>query len=181
MIGDTRALDNRMIPVIQASAKKIGITFTVRQINGAYTTIQTTSKNIPISERPGWGKDYADASTFFDALFASTSIIPDGNTNYSLVGITPQINQQKKLGVTGDLTNVPSIDPDIGLFAPETFRLWPVASNRWRASPSVTTCDESTATSLMIDVPIRIRSPSLRRTFLIFSPLTKVPFVEPRS
>jgi len=56
MIGDTRALDNRMIPVIQAAAKKIGITFTVRQINGAYTTIQTTNKNIPISERPGWAR-----------------------------------------------------------------------------------------------------------------------------
>jgi peptide/nickel transport system substrate-binding protein len=119
MIGDTRALDNRMIPVIQASAKKIGITFTVRQINGAYTTIQTTSKNIPISERPGWGKDYADASTFFDALFASTSIIPDGNTNYSLVGITPALNKAKKLGVTGNLNNVPSVDKDINACHPK--------------------------------------------------------------
>ncbi|HEX7082484.1 MAG TPA: ABC transporter substrate-binding protein [Gaiellaceae bacterium] len=113
MVGDTRALDNRMIPVITADAKKIGITFTVRQINGAYTTIQTTNKNIPISERPGWGKDYADPYTFFALLFNGQAIIPSGNTNYSLVGITPQINQQKKLGVTGDLTNVPSIDPDI--------------------------------------------------------------------
>jgi len=113
MIGDTRALDNRMIPVIQAAAKKIGITFTVRQINGAYTTIQTTSKNIPISERPGWGKDYADASTFFNALFTSGAIIPQGNTNYSLVGITPALNTSKKLGVTGDLNNVPSVDKPI--------------------------------------------------------------------
>jgi peptide/nickel transport system substrate-binding protein len=120
MIGDTRALDNRMIPVIQASAKKIGITFTVRQINGAYTTIQTTNKNIPISERPGWGKDYADASTFFNALFASTSIIPTGNTNYSLVGITPALNKSKKLGVTGDLNNVPSVDSDINACQPKT-------------------------------------------------------------
>ena len=119
MIGDTRALDNRMIPVIQADAKKIGITFTVRQINGAYTTIQTTNKNIPISERPGWGKDYADASTFFDALFLSTSIIPDGNTNYSLVGITPALNTSKKLGVTGDLNNVPSVDKDINACHPK--------------------------------------------------------------
>jgi peptide/nickel transport system substrate-binding protein len=119
MIGDTRALDNRMIPVIQASAKKIGITFTVRQINGAYTTIQTTSKNIPISERPGWGKDYADASTYFDALFARTSIIPDGNTNYSLVGITPALNASKKLGVKGNLNNVPSVDSNINACHPK--------------------------------------------------------------
>jgi peptide/nickel transport system substrate-binding protein len=119
MIGDTRALDNRMIPVIQANAKKIGITFTVRQINGAYTTIQTTNKNVPISERPGWGKDYADASTFFDALFASTSIIPSGNTNYSLVGITPQLNTSKKLGVKGNLNNVPSVDNAINACHPK--------------------------------------------------------------
>jgi peptide/nickel transport system substrate-binding protein len=113
MIGDVRSVDNRMIPVIQADAKKIGITFTVRQINGAYTTIQTTSKNIPISERPGWGKDYADPSTFFAELFSSGAIIPSGNTNYSLVGITPALNASKKLGVKGDLSNVPSVDPDI--------------------------------------------------------------------
>jgi ABC-type transport system substrate-binding protein len=113
MVGDTRALDNRMIPVIQADAKKIGITFTVRQINGAYTTIQTTSKNIPFSERPGWGKDYADASTFFSELFSSDALIPQGNSDYSLVGITPALNGQKKLGVKGDLAHVPSVDSDV--------------------------------------------------------------------
>jgi peptide/nickel transport system substrate-binding protein len=113
MIGDVRSVDNRMIPVILADAKKIGITFTVRQINGAYTTIQTTSKNIPFSERPGWGKDYADPSTFFAELFDGQAIIPQGNTNYSLVGITSALNTQKKLGVTGDLSHVPSVDSDI--------------------------------------------------------------------
>jgi peptide/nickel transport system substrate-binding protein len=113
MIADTRALDNRMIPVIQAAAAKIGITFKVRAINGAYTTIQTTNKNIPFSERPGWGKDYADPYTFFGELFDSRALIPSGNTNYSLVGITPQINQQKKLGVTGNLDNVPSVNADV--------------------------------------------------------------------
>jgi peptide/nickel transport system substrate-binding protein len=113
MIGDTRALDNRMIPVVQADAAKIGITFTVRQINGAYTTIQTTNKNIPFSERPGWGKDYADPYTFFGELFDSRALIPEGNTNYSLVGITPQLNTEKKLGVKGNLSNIPSVNSDI--------------------------------------------------------------------
>jgi peptide/nickel transport system substrate-binding protein len=113
MIGDTRALDNRMIPVVQASAGKIGVTFTVRQINGAYTTIQTTNKNIPFSERPGWGKDYADPYTFFGELFDSRALIPEGNTNYSLVGITPQLNTEKKLGVKGNLANVPSVNADV--------------------------------------------------------------------
>jgi peptide/nickel transport system substrate-binding protein len=113
MIADTRALDNRMIPVVQASAAKIGVTFKVRAINGAYTTIQTTNKNIPFSERPGWGKDYADPYTFFGELFDSRALIPSGNTNYSLVGITPEINTSKKLGVTGNLDNVPSVNADI--------------------------------------------------------------------
>ena len=85
----------------------------MRAINGAYTTIQTTNKNIPFSERPGWGKDYADPYTFFGELFDSRALIPSGNTNYSLVGITPQINTEKKLGVTGNLANVPSVNADI--------------------------------------------------------------------
>jgi hypothetical protein len=113
MIADTRAVDNRMVPVIQADAAKIGVKFTVRSINGAYTTIQTTNKNIPFSERPGWGKDYADPYTFFGELFDSRALIPTGNTNYSLVGITPQINAEKKLGVKGNLNNVPSVNSDI--------------------------------------------------------------------
>ena len=33
----------------------------------------------------------------------------------------------------------------------------------------------------MIDVPIGMRSPSLSRAFFTFSPLTKVPLVEPMS
>jgi len=119
MIGDVRAVDNRMIPIIQADAGKIGITFTVRQINGAYTTIQTTNKNIPFSERPGWGKDYADPYAFIGELFSGGAIIPSGNTNYSLVGITPQINASKKLGVKGNLTNVPSVDGDIKVCQPK--------------------------------------------------------------
>ena len=113
MIGDTRALDNRMIPIIQADAAKIGVTFTVRQINGAYTTIQTTNKNVPFSERPGWGKDYADPYTFFGELFDSRALIPEGNTNYSLVGVTPALNTSKKLGLTGNLKNIPSVNADI--------------------------------------------------------------------
>ncbi len=56
MIADTRGVDTRMIPIIEANAAKIGITLKVRSINGAYTTIQTPLKNIPFSERPGWGR-----------------------------------------------------------------------------------------------------------------------------
>jgi peptide/nickel transport system substrate-binding protein len=111
LVADTRATDEKMLPVIQASAAKIGITFTVRTIEGAYPAIQTPSRNIPIAERPGWGKDYADAYTFFSPLFDGRTIIGNGNTNYSLVGITPE--KAKEVKVTGSVENVPSVDADL--------------------------------------------------------------------
>ena len=110
-IADTRAVDTRMVPLLEADAAKVGLTLKVRSINGAYTTIQQPSKNIPISERPSWGKDFADPGTFFALLFHSGAIIKQGNTNYSLVGITPAI--AKTVGAKGNLTNVPSADKDI--------------------------------------------------------------------
>ena len=41
-------------------------------------------------------------------MFASGTIIKSGNTNYSLVGITPSI--AKTVGASGNLNNVPSVD-----------------------------------------------------------------------
>jgi peptide/nickel transport system substrate-binding protein len=111
VIADTRSVDTRMVPILEADAAKIGLSLKVRSINGAYTTIQTPAKNIPMSERPSWGKDYADPYTFFAELFDSGAIIKSGNTNYSLVGLTPAI--AKKVGATGNVTNVPTVDPEI--------------------------------------------------------------------
>jgi len=112
LIADQRSVDQKMVPLIQANAAKIGITFDVRTVNGAYPVIQTPAKNVPISERPRWGKDYADALTFFQALFTGSAIIKAGNTNYSLVGITPKI--AASVGAKGNVSNVPSIDKDFG-------------------------------------------------------------------
>jgi hypothetical protein len=119
LLADTRAVDPKMVAVIEQDAKKIGITFTVRTVNGAYPTIQTPSKNIPIAERPGWGKDYSDPLTFFTPLFDGRTIIPNGNTNYSLIGITSA--QCTTLKVTGDCNpynaktglGVPSVDSQL--------------------------------------------------------------------
>jgi peptide/nickel transport system substrate-binding protein len=108
LITDVRAVDKLTLPTVQAGAAKLGITFTSRAVNGAYPVIQTTSKNVPISNRPRWFKDFADASTFVGPLFDSRSIIPSGNTNYSLVGVRP--SQAKSLGLKGNIKNVPSID-----------------------------------------------------------------------
>ena len=117
MIADTRSVDKTMVPILQADAAKIGITYTVRSINGAYPTIQTPAKNIPIAERPSWGKDYADPYTFFAELFDSGAIIKSGNTNYSLVGVTPAI--AKKVGATGNLNKVPTVDSQINTCSAE--------------------------------------------------------------
>jgi len=100
-----------MLPVIESDAGKIGITFAVHTIKGAYPTLQTPSRNIPIGERPGWGKDFADPLTFFTPLFNGRTIIPNGNTNYSLVGITP--SQCGKLHIKGNCRNVPNVDAQI--------------------------------------------------------------------
>jgi hypothetical protein len=111
MVIDTRAVDQKMAPVVEADAKKIGVTLTIRTINGAYPTLQTPSKNVAISERPGWGKDYADALTFFTPLFDGRTIIPNGNTNYSLVGITQSQCQTLKVG--GNCSAVPNVNAQL--------------------------------------------------------------------
>ena len=76
-------------PVVVSSLGKIGIQVKPRELatSAAYTTIQTVKNNIPIALNAGWGKDYADASTFGIPLFHGDSIIPTGNTNYALVGL----------------------------------------------------------------------------------------------
>jgi peptide/nickel transport system substrate-binding protein len=108
LVTDVRAVDKLTLPIVQAGASKLGISFTVRSVNGAYPVIQTTSRNVPISNRARWFKDFADASTFIGPLFDGRNIIPSGNTNYALVGMKP--SQVKSLGVKGTTKGIPSID-----------------------------------------------------------------------
>lgn len=98
-------------PVIESSLKAIGIELNTRELptSAAYTTIQNVSKNVPIASNAGWGKDYADPGTYA-VLFQSATIIPTGNSNYALVGITD--DQAKELGVKLPGA-VPSVDADI--------------------------------------------------------------------
>ena len=110
-ISDTRAVDTRMLPVILADAAKIGITFKVRSVNGAYPVLGVPKNGIPISDRTSWGKDYADPGTFFTELLVSSAILPKGNSNFSLVGLTPAL--AKKISATGNVTGVPNADAAI--------------------------------------------------------------------
>jgi peptide/nickel transport system substrate-binding protein len=104
----------RMVPIIEDSVGKIGITLNTRQLptSAGYTTIQTVQKQVPISSVPGWGKDYADASTFMELLFKGTNILATGNTNYSLIGITPAQAQQFRVRLPAG-AEIPNVDADV--------------------------------------------------------------------
>jgi len=101
-------------PVVVASLQKIGIEVKPRELasSAAYTTIQTVKNMIPLALNAGWGKDYADAYTFAGPLFDSRSIIPTGNTNYPLQGLTE--SQAGELGIKYPSgAQIPSVDADI--------------------------------------------------------------------
>jgi peptide/nickel transport system substrate-binding protein len=108
--GDA-ASRQQMIPVVEDGLSKIGIEVETRTLADSYSVIQTVDRNVPISSQPGWGKDYADAFTFFFYLFNGRTITATGNSNYSLVGLTPELAGE--LGAEGSLEDVPSVDADI--------------------------------------------------------------------
>jgi peptide/nickel transport system substrate-binding protein len=99
-----------MAPVVKQSLAAIGIDIVLRESADPFAALGTVSKNIPASPLPSWGKDYADPSTFM-VLFDGRSIIPTGNVNFSLVGLTPALAE--KVGATGTVDGLPSVDADI--------------------------------------------------------------------
>jgi peptide/nickel transport system substrate-binding protein len=103
-----------MEPVVVSSLEKIGIQVKPRELasSAAYTTIQTVKNKIPIALNAGWGKDYPDPYSFAGVLFHTDAIIPTGNTNYPLVGITPE--KASELGVEiPSGVQVPNVNADI--------------------------------------------------------------------
>ena len=108
-----------MSPIIEQSAAEIGLEIETRELSRSAVNDEssTTSRKIPISAGNGWGKDYADPSTFM-VLFDGRNLIPSGNTAFSLVGVTEQ--QAGPLGVTIPAGGVPSVDADIDACNPLT-------------------------------------------------------------
>lgn len=100
-----------MAPIIEQSMKKIGITLVTRQVESYYKTVQVTKNTPALGGGAGWGKDYADASTFFEPLLSSAAIKKDATQNYSLLGITDA--QAKDVGITLPSGGVLSADADI--------------------------------------------------------------------
>ncbi len=112
-----------MVPVIEDSFSSIGLQLTTREFEDSYPIVQDVSRNVPIGSNAGWGKDYADPSTFM-VLFDSRNIIPTGNTNYSLIGIdrgvlarlrrdARQARPPVDFKFTGTIKGVPHVDARI--------------------------------------------------------------------
>lgn len=97
-------------PGLEAALKKIGIELTTTESANAYPVIQDPKNKVPISTVAGWGKDFADASTFM-VLFDGRSILPTGNSNYSLVGLTKA--KAAEIGASYPAGGVPSVDDRI--------------------------------------------------------------------
>jgi peptide/nickel transport system substrate-binding protein len=110
LTGDSPA-EQGFIPSLEQNLKSIGITLSDHVLKDASTPLGTPRLNIPFSTYPGWGKDYADPLTFFSPLFDGRTIYPQGNSNYSLVGLTPAT--AKRVGAKGSVTGVPSVDADL--------------------------------------------------------------------
>ena len=110
-IMGTTARDKGMVPVIEASAAKIGIEFTSRLVDDPYSLIFVPKEKIPFTGSAGWGKDYPDAFTYFLYLFDGRSITPEFSYNEPLVGLTEK--QAQAIGIDYPADGVPSVDSGI--------------------------------------------------------------------
>jgi ABC-type transport system substrate-binding protein len=101
-----------MEPIVEQGLAKLGVVVTPRELapGAVFTTYQTVANKIPLVHT-GWAKDYADPVTFAVPLFGGSSIIPTGNTNHAMIGLTPE--QAAELKVAYPAGGVPSVDADI--------------------------------------------------------------------
>ena len=99
-------------PIETAALAKIGITLKNSEVQSFYGKAGVPKNLVPFTSGAGWGKDYADAKTFFGALFLGSAILPEGNVNLSNVGLTPDIAKADGIPNPGKYTNVPSIQTD---------------------------------------------------------------------
>ncbi len=102
----TYAAGQRMPPIIEASAAKIGITFGV---SGGPDDLASSTNRITFPAH--WIPDVSDPGNFFEPLLTGASITRSGNRNYSFLGVTPAA--AARLGVSGNVKSVPSVDADI--------------------------------------------------------------------
>ena len=101
-----------MAPVIEASFKKIGLNVDTKEVPDFYDVVQVPSQTPALGSGAGWGKDYADASTFFIPLLDSGAInAPTATQNFAYLGITAAQAAAMKFKLPAG--GVPSADADI--------------------------------------------------------------------
>jgi peptide/nickel transport system substrate-binding protein len=102
--------------LISENLAPLGITLDIKQFERGtmYDLVNDPAAQVPFGLAPGWGKDYANATTFAEPLFGNASIGPDSCCNYSLVGATPEQLQ----GFGYEVTEVPSVDEEIDACEP---------------------------------------------------------------
>ena len=100
-------------PLVVEALEAIGITAAPKRMDfvQAYDTILNLGRKTPVAMNPGWGKDYADASTYFRPLMHSRSLRGCFTVNYSVIGGTPATGE--KCGFQGNFESLPNIDADI--------------------------------------------------------------------
>ncbi|MGH2806459.1 MAG: ABC transporter substrate-binding protein [Actinomycetota bacterium] len=104
--------------LITDNLEPLGITLDVKQFERTtmYDKCLDPSAHTAFCLAPGWGKDYADATTFAEPLFGAASLGPDACCNYSLVGASPE--HLKKYDY--EVTEVPGADEQISECEPLT-------------------------------------------------------------
>jgi peptide/nickel transport system substrate-binding protein len=96
--------------LVEQNLATIGLDLTVRQLSSssAFGKCIDAASHVGLCLAGGWGKDYADASTYITPIFAGSSVSP-GCCNFSLVGATSAQLQEFDYAVG----SVPSIDDEI--------------------------------------------------------------------
>lgn len=98
--------------LIRQNLDAIGISLDVKSFtqSAAYGKVFDPKNHIALTTGwAGWVKDYSDAYTFFFPVMYGPNILSQYNTNYSMVGATPQ--QLKQYGYS--VSQVAGMDPEI--------------------------------------------------------------------
>jgi peptide/nickel transport system substrate-binding protein len=97
--------------LVAQNLEAIGITLDLKELSGStvYSKLIAPANQITFALSAGWIQDWPDPFTFFYFTAYGPNILDNGNSNYSMVGATPE--QMKKYGYS--VTDVPSIDSQI--------------------------------------------------------------------
>lgn len=86
MVADNQPPGSKTAELLQSQVEKAGFKIKLHEVphDVMYSKFCQVPKSEPnICPNPGWGKDFYDASSFFQPIFLSTNIPDSGNVNYA--------------------------------------------------------------------------------------------------